>query len=74
MKLEPHQRGGKRGAVHDAALVARRGIRIAEMPLQHQDLPKELDVAARERQRAEPRSELFRSAVMLVEEPERNQE
>ena len=44
------------------------------MPLQHQDLPQELDVAARERQDAEARAELFRAAVMLVEQPERNQQ
>ena len=44
------------------------------MPLQHQNLPEELHVAARERKNAEPRAELFRAAVMLIEQPERNQQ
>ena len=44
------------------------------MPLQHQDLPQELHIAARERKNAEAGPELFRAAVMLVEQPERNQQ
>ena len=44
------------------------------MPLQHQNLPQELHVAARERQNAEAGSEIFRAAVVLVEQPERNQQ
>ena len=74
MKLEPRECRRESGAVHDAALVPRRRIRIAQVPLQHQDLPEELDVAARERQDAESGAELLRAAVMLIEEAERNQE
>ena len=74
MQLEPHERRGKRSAVHDAAFVARRRIRIAQMPLQGQDLPQEFHIAPRERQNAEARTQLLRAAMMLVEQPERNEE
>jgi hypothetical protein len=74
VQLEPHERRRKCRAVHDAALVARRRIRIAQMPLEHQDLPQKLHIAARERQNAESRAKVFRPAMVLVEQSQRNQQ
>ena len=74
MKLEPREGRWKRGTVHDTALVPGRCVRIAEMPLQHEDLPQELDVAAGERQNAEAGSKVLRAAVMLIEQPQRNEQ
>jgi hypothetical protein len=59
--------------MHDASFVPRRGVRVAEMPLQHQNLSKKFDIAARERQNAEARAEIFRPAVVLIEQSERNE-
>ena len=60
--------------MHDRALVPRRRVRVAQMALQHQDLPQELDVAPRERKDAEARAQLFRAAMMLLEQPERDEQ
>ena len=74
MKLEPHEGRRKGATVHDTALVPGRRVRIAQMPLQHEDLPQELDVPAGERQNTEARAEVFRAAVMLIEQAERNEQ
>ena len=55
--------------MHDGAFVTRRCVRVAEMALQHEDLPQELYVAARERKDAEARTQLLGTAVMLLEQP-----
>ena len=58
----------------DRAFMPSRCILIAKMPLQHENLPQEFDVSPRQRKYAEPRAQLLRAAVMLIEQPERDQE
>ena len=74
VKLEPRQRCGKGAAMNNRALVAWRGISIAQMPLQHQNLPQVLDVPAREREYTETCSQFLGAPMVLIEEANRNQE
>ncbi len=58
VNLEPGERLAEEAPVRERALGARAGGHVPQAALQAQNLPQPLDVAPRERQRAEPRHSL----------------
>ncbi len=74
MKLEPGDRAGEATAMHHGALVPGRRVQVSEVSLNHENLTQVVHVASSERQYAEAGAKLLCAAVMLIQEPEREQQ